>query len=408
MKTPLTPREAEVVDLAGGLADEFAQTADDHDRENRFPAENWPRMQEAGYLKLCVPEELGGFGAGVREFFLAQERLSAGDAAVGLAVNMHLAPSMVMSLAWCRFQDPRAERHLRRIAAGEEVFASCTSEHGMGGVQGAVDARKTTATRVDGGFLVSGHKVFFTGNEACTHFSSNALYEDPELGPRLISYFAAIGAEEITIKRTWDTLGMRATQSNDVIFDEMFIPDEEVGHSSPAGHFDARIQQSLFTGAMPSFGIIFLGAAGGAMDWARDYVVEKDRTGQAEIQHDFAALEVLRESARAVTYRHAHEVDSGVWFEALGVREGLARGAFCKYVCVNNAVAIMNKVMGIVGGVGYHRKFPIQRVYRDVLAGPILPFNNHDAHIIFAEDALDLPPGVLGVYDEPGPDAADA
>jgi len=61
----------------------------------------------------------------------------------------------------------------------------------------------------------------------------------------------------------------------------------------------------------------------------------------------------------------------------------------------------MNKVMQVVGGVGYHRRFPIERIYRDVLAGPILPFNNHDSHMIFAEEALDLPPGVLGVYDEP-------
>ena len=76
-----------------------------------------------------------------------------------------LAPSMVMALAWRRFQDSRAERHLRRIAAGEGVFASCTSEHGMGGVQGAVDARKTTATRVDGGFRISGHKIFSPGTK---------------------------------------------------------------------------------------------------------------------------------------------------------------------------------------------------------------------------------------------------
>ena len=400
MNTPLSARESEVVALAGELADEFAQTADEHDRENRFPAENWPRMRDAGYLRLCVPEELGGFGAGVREFFLAQERLAQGDAATALAVNMHLAPSTLMSLAWRRFSDQRADRHLRRIATGGEVFASCTSEHGMGGVQGATDAR-TTAERVDGGYRVSGHKIFFTGNEGCTHFSSNARHEDPELGPRLISFFSPIDAEGITLKQTWDTLGMRATQSNDVFFEDVFVPEEEVGHSSPAGHFDQRIQQSLFTGAMPSFGIIFLGAAGGAMDWARSFVIDKGRAGDGEVQRDFAEMEVLRESARAVTYRHAHEVDSGLWFEALGVREGLARAAFCKYVCVNNAVAIMNKVMGIVGGQGYHRKFPIQRIYRDVLAGPILPFNNHDTHRILAEEALDLPPGELGVFDEP-------
>ena len=137
------------------------------------------------------------------------------------------------------------------------------------------------------------------------------------------------------------------------------------------------------------------------MSSSRSCVIDKGRNGDGEVQRDIAEMEVFRESARAGTYRHAHEVDSGLWFEALGVREGLSRAAFYKYVCVNYAVAIMSKVMGIVGGHGYHRKFPIQRICRDVLAGPILPFNNHDAHRILAEEALDLPPGELGVFDEP-------
>src|SRR5947209_3108876 len=86
MKMILTPRQREIWELAGRLADTFAERAQTFDRENRFPFENYEELRESGYLRLTVPEELGGLGASLYETVLAQERLAQGDGSTALAV----------------------------------------------------------------------------------------------------------------------------------------------------------------------------------------------------------------------------------------------------------------------------------------------------------------------------------
>src|ERR687892_2707374 len=100
MRHILTPRERDLVELAGGLADRFAERAGEHDRESTFPFENYEEMREAGYLGLTVPEELGGRGASLYELILAQERLAMGDGSTALAVNMHVSPIGQLASLW--------------------------------------------------------------------------------------------------------------------------------------------------------------------------------------------------------------------------------------------------------------------------------------------------------------------
>ena len=102
MRPLLTDRQAQAVELAGRLADVFAERAGEHDRENTFPAENWPAMAEAGYLGLAVPAELGGFDADSLEFLLAQARLAQGCGSTALAVNMHLTTAATFRAIWRR------------------------------------------------------------------------------------------------------------------------------------------------------------------------------------------------------------------------------------------------------------------------------------------------------------------
>jgi alkylation response protein AidB-like acyl-CoA dehydrogenase len=399
MQRSLTPRQEEIVALAGRLADEFAERAGEHDRENTFPAENWDRMRDDGFLRLTVPKELGGMGGGLYDLFIAQERLAQGDASTALAVNMHLSPALQFAMAWRRLRDERNEWYLRGIADGRIVVASVTSEPGMGG---ALLDNRTTARRVDGGYVVNGHKMFFTESEVCTHFISNARYDDPQLGPRMLAYRTAKDVPGIALKRTWDTMGMRATQSNDVLFEDLFVPEDEIFHSFPVGHFDARVQQSIFTVAVPSFGAVFLGIAEGGMEWARQHVLRGGKQHDGEVQRHFAEMEVLLEAARSTLYRHALEVDGGSYF-SLPVQDGMARGNLVKYIATNNAVEIMDRVVHVVGGLGYHRRFPVERMYRDVRAGPIMPFNNLDAHRLFAETSLGIEPVPVIGPDESGP-----
>jgi alkylation response protein AidB-like acyl-CoA dehydrogenase len=398
----LTERQRELVDLAGRLADEFAEAAGLHDRENTFPVENWDRMRDEGYLNLTVPEELGGLGGGLLDLFVAQERLAMGDGSTALAVNMHVSPCLQVAMAWRQTRDPLVEEFLRGIARGEIVMASCTSEPGFGG---ALWDCATTATKADGGYRLNGRKIFFTESAVATHFVINAKYDDPETGPRMVFFRTALDKDGFTIKQTWDTLGMRATQSNDLLVEDAFVADEELFHSYPVGHFDARLMLTVFTVAVPSFGAIALGIAAGGMAWAREQLRERGRHHDSEVQHLFAEMEVLLESGRAVLYRHAVEAESGEVPKQLTVQEGMARGNLAKYVAANNAVEIMNRVMHVVGGVGYFRRFPIERMYRDVRAPAIMPFNNLEAHKLFGYTSLGIPIAPVIDYEESGLDS---
>jgi alkylation response protein AidB-like acyl-CoA dehydrogenase len=388
VKRVLTAREREIVDLAAGLAAEFAERASEHDRENTFPFENWPRMQEAGYLALTVPQELGGYGASLHEFLLAQEMLASGDGSTALAVDMHHTTCNGVANMWRRTQAPRAEEFLRGVVSGDVVFATVTSEAGFGG---ALENCATAATKVDGGYLLNGHKIFFTESPVATHFVTVARHEDPERGPMMYFFnFIPIDSPGITIKQTWDTMGMRGTQSNDVIYEDLFVPDELLFHSYPVGHLDAAIGLSVMTWNVVSFGAIALGIAGGAFEWAREYVQKRGRQHAGQVQNHFAEMEVLLESARAVIYRHSHEVTSGLAREQLSVQEIYERGNLAKYVSCENAIDVMDRVVEVCGGVGYHKRFPIERMYRDVRAGAIMPYNSPEARELFAETAFGI------------------
>ena len=389
MRRLLSEREQHVVDLAARLADDFAQRAGEHDRANTFPAENWPLMQEAGYLRLTVPEELGGFGAGLGEFFLAQGRLAEGCGATALAVNMHLSACAQLANGWRRTRGERAEALLRQAAAGESVIASCTSEAGF---SGALEDCATIATRVDGGYRLTGRKIFFTESDVATHFVTNARLEHPGLGPQMV-FFNGVptDAPGLSIVRTWDTLGMRATQSNDLVLDDVFVPEDALFHAYPVGRLDALVGLNVMTWAVPSFGVVSLGIATAGLEWVRRSVIDRGRGHDPEVSHAIARMEILLESARATLFRHAHEVDTGR-HEGLPVLEVYARGNLAKYVACENAIAIMDLALEVAGGTGYHRRFPLERLYRDVRAGSIMPYSAPEARKLFAQVALGVEP----------------
>ncbi len=385
MKQCLTERQQEFVDLASKLADSFAERAQEHDRDNTFPFENYEDMRATGFLRLTLPEELGGLGATQAEAIPAIERLAQGDAATALAVNMHISPLGQWSAVWRRTKDPRLEAFLRAAARDELVWAAVTSEIGSPNLM--TDAR-TTATAVEGGFLVNGRKNFGTNTSVATHCSTTARYEDPDRGPRLLLLQADLSDPAVTIHQNWDMMGMRATQSNDIEFTDLFVPSEYVVYSLPVGHLDARVLETVFAWAMPAFGAVYNGIAVGALEWAKRQVIRRGIAAQPLTMDTIARAEILVEQSRAVLYRHAEEVGSGLLREQLGVQEGLARCAFVKYVCTNNAVEALNTLVEVVGGASYVRKLPFERMWRDAQAGPFMPFANHAARELIGASSV--------------------
>ena len=238
--------------------------------------------------------------------------------------------------------------------------------------------------------LPSGKKIFGTESAVCTEFSTRALVEDGDDGPTVIFFRLPRDVEGMTVKESWDVMGMRATQSNDFELDEVFVPEDAVFHRYPANHFDATMLKTVWGWAMPTFGAVYLGIGGGALAFARAMAHRMRKADNAEVQHLFAEMEVLLETARAVLYRHAQEMESGALYTDLPIQEGMAKAVLTKYVATNNACAIVDRALHVVGGAGYFRKLPLERMYRDVRAGPIMPYNNLEAHDLFGRTSLGI------------------
>jgi alkylation response protein AidB-like acyl-CoA dehydrogenase len=275
---------------------------------------------------------------------------------------------------------------LRRAADGRLVYASMSAEPG----DPILMTSSTVAERVDGGYRVTGKKIFGTESAVCTEFSTRARFDDPERGPQVLFFRLPRDAEGLRMKETWDTMGMRATRSDDFELENVFVPDEAVFHSYPVGHFDATMLKTVWGWAMPTFGAVYLGIGAGALQFAREQVQARGRQDDPQVQGLFAEMEVLLETARAVLYRHADEMDSGALYTELPVQDGMARAVLTKYVTTNNAVAIVDRALHVVGGAGYYRRFPLERMYRDVRAGPIMPYSNLEAHDLFGRTSLGI------------------
>jgi alkylation response protein AidB-like acyl-CoA dehydrogenase len=398
MERCLTPAQSRALDLADRLASSFAQRAQAHDRDGSFPHENYEEMREAGFLGLTVPSELGGMGAGLYEMCIALERIAGGCASTALAVTMHVSPLLQLASLWRA--DPGLgglEETLREAAAGRVVFASMSAEPGPSTLMTSL----TIARRVDGGYRVTGKKIFGTESAVCTHFSTMARVEHPEGGERVIFFRIPRSSEGLTFHQTWDTLGMRATQSNDWEMNDVFVPAGAVFHSYPVGHLDGKMIQTVWGTAMPAFGSVYLGIAAGALDWCREWAISRKRLHHPGVQSRISRMEILLESARATIRSHCMDMESGA-LPRMDVQVGMAKAAIPKYVATNHAVEILDLAMQVAGGSGFYRRCPLERMYRDVRAGTVHPMNNLDSEELIGKTALGLEVAPAIPLDESG------
>ncbi len=209
-----------VTEIATQLADEFRATAAEYDRTGEFPTANYDRMREAGYLRAAVPEELGGLGAGLAQMARAQQALARGCASTALAVNMHQFQVGVAADGW-RNGGP-TEAMLRRIADEGPILASTGAEAIVAGEW----SPSTTAERRNGEWVLNGRKFFCSQAPGMDVVRVNA--RDTESGDFLV-FSVARSAEGVSIVETWDTTGMRATASHDLVMENVRVPEAAMG-----------------------------------------------------------------------------------------------------------------------------------------------------------------------------------
>jgi indole-3-acetate monooxygenase len=215
------------------LVSALAEGAARADEEDRFVAEHYALLREAGLVEAGVPRELGGGGAEVRELADMLRILAHGCASTALAFSMHTHQVAVPAWRWRHRQVAAVEPLLRRIAADRIILLSSGGSDWIGG--------SGSARKVEGGYRISGRKAFTSGAPAGDILMTGAILE--EEGERFVLHFGApMKAPEVRIEETWRTLGMRGTGSHDVILEELFVADAAVALRRKAGEWHPLFQ----------------------------------------------------------------------------------------------------------------------------------------------------------------------
>ena len=390
MTIDTTPR---VFDLTDELIDRCGERAATYDRDNTFFDEDFEELKKAGYLLMAVPEDLGGFGLNLAQCNQEMRRLAYRAPATALALNMHVYWTGVAEQLR-QMGDDSLTWMLEEAVAGE-VFAA---GHGEPGNDMPLLYSTARAEPVDGGYKFHAHKIFGTLSPVWTRFGIHAADNSDPDNPKIVHAFMPRDTEGYKIVDTWDTLGMRATQSQDTVLEGAFVPDKYIARVVPAGLAGAdEFVLSIFAWAETAFANIYYAIANRAMHLAVAGLQKKTSIaldGRTLAWHPLQQHKVA-EMVLALDGMEAH-IDRVAADWVNGVDYGEAwplKLISVKHHAVEGAKKVVDIAMDTSGGSGMFKSQEMERLYRDVRCGGFHPANDALVHEFIGQGVL----GVLGV-----------
>lgn len=373
--------------LSDDMLKRFAERVSTYDRENRFFKEDFEDLKRAGYLTICVPKDMGGRGLTLAEVCREQRRLAYYAPATALGINMHLY-WVGLAADLYRGGDRSLEWMLREAAAGE-IFAAGHAERGN---DIPVLLATTTAKKVDGGFTFTGRKMFGSLAPVWSRYGLHGLWADAPGGPKVVHGFLPRNAKGYRIVETWDTLGMRATRSDDVLLEGAFVPDKYMARTLPAGGADAFVV-AIFAWALMGFANIYCGIAQRACDLVLPTVKGKESMGLSRsmayhpgVQHGVAEMVMALDTIAPLLDHVANEWSNGVDHGAAWP----AKIVSAKTHAVETCWKIVDLAMELSGGAGMFKSNELERLFRDARCGRFHPANSILTHEIVGKTALGI------------------
>lgn len=366
--------------LPGDRLERFRSRAADYDAENRFFTEDFAELADAGYLKALVPEELGGLGLSLQQTARLQVRLAGAAPATALAVNMHLVWTGVAKILRDRGDD--SLEFLLREAGEGEVYAFGLSEAGNDLV--LFGSTTEARPRDDGSYTFHGRKIFTSLSPAWTRLGTMGLDTTSADAPKIVYGFIDRAAGGFEIKQDWDTLGMRATQSNTTVLDGAVSPADRIVRRLDPGPNPDPLVFAIFAAFETLLAAVYTGIGARALELAvaaahrrtslkndgRPYSADPDirwRVAEAAIEQD-ALLPQLDAVAGDIDARADH---GAFWFPKL---VGL------KIRATETARRVVDQAVRVSGGSTFFSGNELGRLYRDVLAGLFHPSDAESAH----------------------------
>jgi alkylation response protein AidB-like acyl-CoA dehydrogenase len=392
-----------LVALAEDLAADFASRAAEHDRDGSYPHEAVEALRERGYLAAPIPQELGGMGVeSIHDLLVAASRIARGEPSVAIGSSMHLIPLVNMAWLWraatLAGDDARAGaygRAMERVAREGVVIATAVSEPCQDLTRPA-----TVARREGDGWAVSGRKMFCTMSPAATLLYTAVTFDDGD-GERYGYAQIPAGAPGVTIHDDWDALGMRASGSHSVSFEDVHVPRAALGGGFPVGDAEDYMIRNLVAGgfhAASSLGIAEaahrVAVEGAARRPPAEGPAPRTQILVAEAAIELSAIRAMLQ--RAGTLLDEHHLSGAAWGGGEdGVTRLFAEVQAAKTFVNEAAVRVVDRALALSGGAGYMAAHPLARAYRDVRAGAFMhPLGANRAYELIGEVALGIEPAL--------------
>ncbi|MDP3899444.1 MAG: acyl-CoA dehydrogenase family protein [Mesorhizobium sp.] len=363
-----------IVETARRLAAEFATRAAACDEADRFVADNYRALKASGLVRAAVPVEFGGGGAEIAELCDMLREIAHGCSSTALAFSMHTHQVAIPAWRWRHQKVAAVEPLLKRVATENIILLSSGGSDWIGGSGQAV--------KVEGGYRVTARKVFTSGAEAGDLLVTGAILQGEE--PAKVLHFAVpMKAPEVSIDRTWRTLGMRGTGSNDVVIDNLFIPDAAVSFSRQAGAWHP-VFQIIATVAFPLVYAAYLGVAESARDIAVGLAGKKPPSPHLV---DLAGR--MDTSLRAAQLAHRHmiaTVETNAPSAASVNEVMIGRGLVAEH-----AIKAVDLALELAGGAGFYRSNGLEQRFRDIQGARFHPLQQGPQARYAGSMALGLP-----------------
>jgi isovaleryl-CoA dehydrogenase len=333
---------------------EVAPIAAEIDKTDRFPRELWPKMGELGLHGITVEEEFGGSGLGYLEHVIAVEEVSRASAAVGLSYGAH--SNLCINQIRRTGTEEQKKRFLPKLISGEHVGSLAMSESGAGS---DVVSMKLRAEKKGDRYVLNGTKMWITNSPDAQVIVVYAK-TDPAAGSRGITTFIVeTDRKGFKVAQKLDKMGMRGSDTGELVFEDCEVPEENIMGPENGG------VGVLMSGLDYERAVLAAGPLGimqACLDVTLPYVRERRQFGQAIgsfqlMQGKIADMYVALNSARAYVYAVARACDAGMTtrFDAAGAI----------LMASENAVKVSLEAIQALGGAGYTKDYPVERLLRD-------------------------------------------
>ena len=351
------------------------------DEASEFPRELIKKLGAMGLLGIIFPLDYGGSGLGYVDYALAIEELSAVDGSVGITVAAH--NSLGTNHIFLAGNEMQKRKYVPLLASGEWLGAWALTEPGSGSDAGGA---RTTAVKQGERYVLNGNKIFITNGHHADVAVVIAVTDKTKGTHGLSAFLVEKGTKGFRPGRKENKLGLRASDTSELIFEDCEIPEENLLGVEGEGFVDAM---RVLDGGRISIAALSLGIARGALDAALKYVKERRQFGKAiaefqGIQWKLADMATQLDAARLLTQRAAVLKDSG--------RKVTRESAMAKLFASEVAVRICDEAVQLFGGYGFIKDYPAEKFYRDVKLCTIGEGTSEIQRMVIAREILKVHP----------------